>query len=353
MKVNKKFVYEQLEKLFADSQVIKLNTEDKWVVFSDLHMGDGGSNDDFRSNADLFASSLKKYYLKKKFGLILNGDVEELQRARFSKIHKKWDHIIDIFKKFEKETRLIKTVGNHDLELAYNEKIENPLPLAESVRLQYGEDDIFIFHGHQASKKYQRHNQLVGFTLKYFANPLGIKNYSVSHSSQKQYKIEKIAYHYSAYRKIISVIGHTHRPLFESMPKIERLRFQIEELCRRYAQQERENIGKQIKRLKKEMKSYAKINTDATDSSTSIYNSLFHIPCLFNSGTVIGKRGMTCLEIEDGNISLVHWFDKNISKKYLKDSEYQPEQLEDSDYFRMTINKDHLDYIFTRVKLLS
>ena len=355
MKVKRKFVYEQLEKLFNDSPIIKLDNESKWVIFSDLHMGDGSSNDDFRRNSDLFHNALQQHYLRKNYGLILNGDVEELQRANFNKIHKNWSQIIQVFSKFHQEERLIKTVGNHDLELAYNDKLENPLPLAESVRLQYNENDIFIFHGHQASKKYQQHNKIVGFTLKYFANPLGIKNYSVSHSSLKQYKIEKIAYHYSSFKKIISVIGHTHRPLFESMHKVERVRYKIEELCRTYATQteENESIEKQIKRLKKEVKKYYKENGGVLNGIGSVYNSMFHIPCLFNSGTVIGKRGITCLEIENGHISLVHWFDGDINKKYLKHSDYKPTQLGGSNYYKMTINRDHLDYIFTRVKLLS
>lgn len=354
MKVKGKFVYEQLDKLFQEAQTIELSNSDKWVIFSDLHMGEGGSSDDFKTNEDLFTSALEKYYLKNDFGLILNGDVEELQRAKFTKIHSYWKSVIELFKKFDKSGKLIKTIGNHDLELAFNHDLDNPLPTSEAVKLRYEENEIFIFHGHQASKKYQQHNQLVGFTLKYFANPLGIKNYSVSHSSRKQYKIEKIAYHYSAYKKIISIIGHTHRPLFESLHKMERLKFKIEELCRVYAtkKSDKEGIKDQIKRLKKEAKSYMKLNGE-TSYNDSVYNSLFHIPCLFNSGTVIGKRGITCLEIENGHISLIHWFDKNISKKYLKHSEYQPMQLEDSDYYKMTINKDHLDYIFTRVNLLS
>ncbi len=354
MKVKGKLVYEQLEKLYQEAQTIEITNQDKWVIFSDLHMGDGGPNDDFRTNVGLFEDALEKYYLKNDFGLILNGDVEELQRAKFQKIHTQWKEVIELFKKFLNKDRFVKTIGNHDLELAYNTELNNPLPTQEAVKLKYQENDIFIFHGHQASKKYQQHNQLVGFTLKYFANPLGIKNYSVSHSSKKQYKIEKIAYHYSAYKKIISIIGHTHRPLFESLHKMERLKFKIEELCRTYASKktDRQKIAEQIKRLKKEVKTYRKLNGE-TNNTDSVYNSLFHIPCLFNSGTVVGKRGITCLEIENGHISLVHWFDKNTSKKYLKHSEYQPEQLEDTDYYKMTINRDHLDYIFTRVKLLS
>ncbi|MEM6831785.1 MAG: hypothetical protein AAF551_14840, partial [Bacteroidota bacterium] len=79
----------------------------------------------------------------------------------------------------------------------------------------------------------------------------------------------------------------------------------------------------------------------------------FHIPCLFNSGTVIGKRGITCLEIEGDKIRLVHWFDKSISKKYLTHSGYEPQRLEGTNFYRMVINEESLQYIFTRINFLS
>ena len=62
---------------------------------------------------------------------------------------------------------------------------------------------------------------------------------------------------------------------------------------------------------------------------------------------------MTCLEIEDEKIRLVHWFDKKISKKYLKQSGYEPERLKGTDYYRLVINEESLNYIFARIKFLS
>ena len=70
-----------------------------------------------------------------------------------------------------------------------------------------------------------------------------------------------------------------------------------------------ELISKSIGLLKKDIRKYYKENQDH-NFQNYVYDSIFHIPCVFNSGCVIGKRGMTCIEIENGNISLVHWFDK-------------------------------------------
>ncbi|MEQ8581637.1 MAG: hypothetical protein RIC30_18175 [Marinoscillum sp.] len=355
MKITNKVVYQNLDDLFSQSPTFELTNADKWVVFSDLHMGDGGSTDDFRTNSDLFIRALKEHYLPGEFGLILNGDVEEMQRFSLRKIFKQWKSVYEVFDQFRDQTSLLKTIGNHDLELGMMKDLPFDYEHLDGFVFNYKEEKLFFFHGHQASKRFQKHNELIGFTLKYFANPLGIKNYSVAHSSKKQYKIEKRAYHYSAYRKVVSVIGHTHRPLFESMHKVERLKYKIEQLCREYVEDvanRTETLVKSILSHKKDLKKYVKQVRD-TNFQNYVYNTIFNIPCLFNSGCVIGKRGMTCLEIEDGKIRLVHWFDGNINKKYLQKTGYQPQQIPGTDYYRMVINEESLDYVFTRIKFLA
>lgn len=354
-RINTKVLYRKLDKLFESSHQIELNRHKRWVIFSDLHMGDGGSTDDFKRNAPLFSSALSDYYLKKEHALVLNGDVEELQRFQVNKIVGQWKQVYDLFNAFNEKGAFYKTIGNHDLELQLMKNLPFEYKHYESLKLGFGKNHLFVFHGHQASKKYQEHNELIGFTLKYFANPLGIKSYSVSHSSQKQYKIEKRVYGFSAFNKVVSIIGHTHRPLFESLHKVDRLKYKIEQLCRDFAdasQEAYEVIKREIKSHKKELKQYYRENKDHSFQSY-VYNTLFHIPCVFNSGCVVGKRGMTCLEIEEDKIRLVHWFDKNISKKYLKQSGYQPEQLGNTDFYRMVINEESLHYVFTRINFLA
>lgn len=353
--LNTKALYQKLTRQFEESPQISLHAHPKWVIFSDLHMGDGGATDDFKRNHTLFTKALKNHYLAQNHALILNGDVEELQRFRVEKIFQQWQDVYALFDQFHAQGRLFKTIGNHDLELPLMKDLPFPYQFYESIRLRYHDDDLFVFHGHQASKKYQQHNELIGFTLKYFANPLGIKSYSVSHSSLKQYKIEKRAYGFSSFKKIVSIIGHTHRPLFESLHKIERLKYKIEQLCRDHpvaSPSEKEKIKTHIKAHKKELKQYYRENK-AHNFQNYVYNTLFHIPCVFNSGCVVGKRGMTCLEIEDEKIRLVHWFDKKISKKYLTQSGYTPQRLKGTDFYRLVINEESLDYIFTRIKFLS
>lgn len=238
--------------------------DDRYVIFSDLHMGDGGSKDDFASNAALFQYVLSKYYLQKDFSLILNGDIEELQRFEGHVIKKQWKNVYRIFNAFHDLNNLYKIIGNHDLALCLPGKYKVNYKLHHSITLSHEKGDMMVFHGHQASMKYKKLNKLVGYTLKYIANPLQIRNYSVSHNSRKQFALEKRVYHYSAYRKLVSVIGHTHRPLFESLSKAERLSHRIENLCRQYAQLQDisllPDVKNQINSHKKElMKIYKKI----------------------------------------------------------------------------------------------
>ena len=346
-------VFKNLGLLYEQTPVVPLNKKDRVVIMSDMHMGTGDKKDDFVPNAPLFINALKNYYLKKEYSLVLNGDIEELQRFEFNRIFGQWKKVYKLFDKFAENDRLIKIVGNHDIALVTKEYDNYPYQLHEGIKFKYKDkNDIFIFHGHQASRKYTLQNALIGYTLRYLANPLGIKNYSVAHSSRKKYKIEKTAYEFSRQQRVMSVIGHTHRPLFESLPKPERIRFRIEQLMREYSNKELLENNRLVK-LINNYKDELRFIHQQSQTYQNLYNEILHVPCLFNSGCVIGKRGMTCLEITNGKIRLVHWFDKKISKKYLHHTGYEPQQLDDSDFFRLLINKEKLNYIFTRINLLA
>jgi len=292
-------INEHLDTVLKGAWESNINNQSRWVIFSDLHMGDGSTKDDFKPNSELFQCALRDYYLKRNYSLMLNGDVEELQRFSLDVILNNWNPVYKLFDAFANKNRLAKTYGNHDLQL----KVQKPpydYKMSEACKLSYEGNHIFIYHGHQASKKYQLQNDLVGFTLKYFANPLRIKDYSVSHSSKKQYKIEKRAYEHAIKRNQISIIGHTHRPLFESLHKVDRLRFKIDQLCRDYLISRPSNQGSiahSIKFYQAELEKSHQID-NLKNANSLIYHHNLAVPCLFNSGTVIGKRGITCLEYQ-------------------------------------------------------
>jgi len=344
-----------LDRVLREAPAVPLNDTGRWVIFSDLHLGNGGPKDDFKRNAPLFLRILDSYYLKKGFGLILNGDIEELQRFSLKKIVSRWKEVFALFRRFQAGPGLIKIAGNHDVELLSKEGVEADLPIQEAVRLEYGRDSLLVFHGHQARRFSPLLATLGHWVIRFLASPLGISNYATAANSRKKYRIEKRIYRFANERRMAAVIGHTHRPLFESLSKLDTLRFNIEQACRRYPNltgPERPAMERKIQDYLREIQDLL-ARKDKYDRVGSLYQTLPPIPSVFNSGCGIGQSGLTGLEIADGQIALVHWFDSRRPRKELERNGYSPEPLEDTGYYRLVLKKEPLDYIFTLIRLLS
>jgi predicted phosphodiesterase len=367
-------IHESLTRLFSEVPRVKLAAGQRILIASDLHLGNGGARDDFRRNAGLFEAALRDYYLPQGYLLVLNGDIEELQRFTLPQVRRAWSRIFELFAEFRRGPGLIKIFGNHDYVLSLR---GDPYPaekLLEGLCLSNRDRCLFVFHGHQASLFQERFMSLSGLILRYVATPLGFRSYSTSQDSRRKFRVERRVYTFASSRKLVSLIGHTHRPLFESLSKIDSLRFQIEQLCRRYAVEAEEQRGvleEEIRRSREEVDRLYEIKREIPHTP-SLYNSRFLVPCLFNSGCAVGKRGFTALEIRGEEIGLVHWFDRRRSDRYLRSvpgpsrvgaeprlgleealDPAPPEQLGTSPFYRLVLNHDSLDYIFTRIRLLG
>ncbi|MBN1835453.1 MAG: metallophosphoesterase [Spirochaetales bacterium] len=353
-------VYERMAALLRDAPVVQLTDLSRIVVFSDLHMGDGGRGDDFKDNAGFFSFLLRHHYLPRGYTLVLNGDIEELHKFSYRRILERWEDLYSLFGEFAARGRLYKTVGNHDdypfRTMALAGALRARIPYTNSaLRLQYGEDSILIFHGHQASLLLRHLNRFLALGLRYVLHPLGIRNMSISEDRQIRFRTERRVYSFSSRQKIISVIGHTHRPLFESLSKVDTLRYRIERLCRRYPTlpaAERILLQAKIRRYKQEIDAHA-ARSHRKATRGSLYNSRLLVPCVFNSGCAIGKRGITGVEISAGRIALVHWFDSRRSLRYFNYNGSVPRRLDGSDYYRVCLKKAPLSYVFSRIRLLT
>ena len=355
MNMENTFQNSYLDELFDRAPEISLNDRSRYVIISDLHVGSRRRRDDFLGNSKMFMYLLENYYLKNNFKLILNGDVEELQRLSLGKIKKSWPDLFRLFGEFDRKGDLYKIAGNHDAELYLHEHVDINRNLLDALKLNYKGNRIFVFHGHQASLVYMFAARISKLLLKYVAHPLGIKNFTRSHDNIKIHNTEKIVYEYSKKRKIVSIIGHTHRPLFESLSEVDILRFKIEQLLKLYADSSRwrkKQIVGEINKYKQDLETIFSENHEYGFRS-SLYNQEVVIPSIFNSGCVIGKRGMTAIELAEGNISLIHWFDKG---KNIKNYNYRKESIERLDmssYYRIVLKSDSLKNIFIRINLLS
>jgi UDP-2,3-diacylglucosamine pyrophosphatase LpxH len=347
--------YESLFRVLQEAPVVALGESERLVVSSDLHLGNGGRRDDFRTNAGLYAAVLRDYYLPGGFTLVLNGDIEELLRFQLQTVRRAYAGLFELFGAFARCGRLYKIFGNHDLELSLR---QDPFPadrLLEGLRMGFGNDTLLIFHGHQASLFEERCHALSRIALRYAATPLGIKNYTASANSRRRYRVERRVYAFSKNEKILSIIGHTHRPLFASLSKVDTLKFLIERLCREYpaaAPPQKARLAEEILRSKAELERLYRKKA-VGDRTGTLYDRQLHVPSLFNAGCAIGRRGFTTIEIREGGIALAHWFDRRRSRRHFDREEAQPERLGDTDYFRVPIDSDQMEYLYTRIRLLT
>ena len=357
------FIEGTLQRLFDAAPRVRIDDGSRIVILSDLHLGDGGPRDDFLHNADLVQRALREYYLRRGFSLVLNGDIEELQRFRLRAIRQRWGSLYSLFQEFGRKTSFHKIVGNHDEALLCDRDGDHrgcgeaspSAGLLEAVRFVGPKGTLFVFHGHQATIFFERFNDVSGFFLRYVARALPVRNFAKAYESSKRFRTEHRAYSFASSRKIVSVIGHTHRPLFESLSKIDTIRFRLEQLCRDYpalSPYTRSAMEKIITGYKRELdRLWAKDRENGLRSS--LYNDQISIPCLFNSGCAIGKRGVTALEIASGGIALVSWYDRSRGERHFAETHGSGQPLDGSDYVRAVLKQDRLDYIFSRINLLA
>ncbi|OYT44831.1 hypothetical protein B6U90_04545 [Thermoplasmatales archaeon ex4484_6] len=274
-------VLSRLSDLRNRSPVFKAASSDRIVVASDLHMGDGSMADDFRGNSGLFSEVMSRFYLDRGFKLVLNGDVEELHKFRLKRVLSRWKDIYGLFDRFQDGPGLFKIFGNHDLDFLFDGAHEFIDRQFEAVRMLYMDAELFFLHGHQGSHFLERMHRFNRMITRGFIKPLKLKNFTLELEGKPVTRKENRLSLFSEENGILTFMGHTHRPLFG-----------------------RDNGA----------------------------------PSLFNSGAVIGKLGMTTLEIERGVISLVHWWDRSLVKRYIVRDWFEPVRLASTGIYRTVLD---------------
>jgi predicted phosphodiesterase len=338
----------------AASPSLPVEESGRYVFLSDLHMGDGGGSDDLEHNRSLALEALRSWYLERGYTLILGGDVEELQKFKLPKVRDAWGEMYELFDEFHSRGALWKLVGNHDLRLLKEDGY--PYPIYHGLSLELSGHKLFCFHGHQASKLFSKHGYLGDFVVKYLAKPLKVKNASVSGDSRQTFKAERRIYRASKKLGIVSICGHTHRPLFESLSKYDSLRWSIEELLREYPSSSDERKGKIAEVVgiyRSECERLGKAELRWGLSKGLYEEKALLIPCVFNSGCATGKNGITAIEIEGGRISLVHWAREGMARPYLLEEAVLKDRIEGKDASRYLLKEARLDQVFARLDLLG
>ena len=302
------FCQTMLQQMEASPE-LNLDSGTRIVIMSDFHAGDGSRNDDLTQNSQLLQTMLEHYYLARGCTLVLNGDIEELQKYSFNTVRRTWASLFALFDRFDSQGRLYKIAGNHDAKIV--DIPDYPYTVHEGLRLLTGDKELYVLHGHQASHYYTNYNHLIGGLVKYVVRTAGLRSMNVSKNSRRKFKIERRLYRFCKDHKRVAIIGHTHRPLFESMSKYDFLRFSIEGLCREYPladESRRAEISAALADYKEEF-SLLKRREKRRAASAMLYGSDIVMPCLFNAGCAVGRKGITTIEIEDGKIELVYWYE--------------------------------------------
>ncbi len=157
MVLDAKSTWEKLSDIWEDTKIETLETSgNKYVLFSDIHLGNGGDADDFHSNENALVKALK-HYDEQGYTLIFIGDIEELWQFDLGDIVKRYDkNIYSKIRKFGRE-RVYRIYGNHDYEWGgFKDPIKSyskRTKLApEALKLSVdGVPRFILVHGHQGS----------------------------------------------------------------------------------------------------------------------------------------------------------------------------------------------------------
>lgn len=296
-KPEKEAVFKSLSKLY--NSVKKNNkrvcsifidlTKDKFIIFSDQHKGNRDSADDFANNEFNYLNALE-YYDQRNFSFINMGDSEETWKYKVEDVLPKNEKTFAAEAAFQ-PNNYYKTFGNHDIvwknkwdiEKLLKKYFQLPLPVYEGVILKTRFNDeplhIFCTHGHQGDKM-SDNNSFSTWIVAHIWAPvqryLHINVNTPSKDDLLRNKHNKLMHQWSSNRKnVLLITGHTHNPVFASG---------------RYSNHPSNNI--EIETSQKLRPVY--FNTGC---------------CCFNDGDITG------IEIADGFIRLVKWYDENNSSK--------------------------------------
>lgn len=252
----------RLDRTFKNAPVLPFDINSKIVLFSDCHRGVGNNNDNFLKNQHIYFAALRYYYTNG-FTYIELGDGDELWENRsFAAISEIHSNVFWQLSLFEKEHRLHMLYGNHDhvlkncRHIPHREGLVLKLcPPAESLADCTTKPcclELYLTHGHQADLLNSTLWRLSRFLVRYLWKPLeqmGVLDpTSAAKNYSRRHKSERRLSRWAVRKGCYLVTGHTHRPM----------------------------LG---------------------DKNTRY----------FNTGSCVHPRCITCIEIENGEISLVKW----------------------------------------------
>lgn len=306
----------QLSDLWDNETNIKtLSTRNnKYVIISDMHMGNGGESDDFKENEQATVNALT-YYKKKGYTLILLGDIEELWQFSADEIVKRYDSTIYKSIRAFGDSSVYRIFGNHDIDWKTPDPVRNTKNnnVYEGIKLKdiQGNPKILLVHGHQGTKDSDKYSSISrGFVRIYrdIEPHIKIDKTPAFPRSPILTTFERERYKWAKKNKLIIICGHSHRAVFCSRTKINKIREELEKVnSRRQNNATPTEIGKIL--LEKKILEDQLIEEALLDRNIDIGESN-PAPNYFNTGCALYSDGITVIEIVHDTISLVKWHRK-------------------------------------------
>jgi UDP-2,3-diacylglucosamine pyrophosphatase LpxH len=326
MSKNDEAIIKRLNEFYngTEKNIIELsqNSNTKYALFSDLHLGNGKNADSFAHNEGTMYFALN-YYKENDYSLIFLGDLEDLWLFDLNIIKDRYEEKIYSLIRSFKDKKVYRIFGNHD-----NEWNRPPDPvLNKSVMLHRAPeaiklgDDIFLFHGHQGDFLCDR----VAWFSKFFARK-AVPFISIARSyfnyenrsatkSQIPKNRERLYYNWAKEKKVILICGHTHNAIFASQSYYWWLKKQIgfkekklEKIICSNDKVKIDKLSKKIDKLKNEL-------LDEKRKGRKYYRITAKgkrpLPCYFNTGCGLYRKGITNIEIEGDKIRLIKWKKNN------------------------------------------
>ncbi len=312
-----------LDKALKNAKKVSFDVNrDKYVVMSDQHIGDGKKgSDDFRKNREVYKNSLAHYFDNGYFFISI-GDSEELWECDFPDVIGFYPDVYLMEKKFHDAGRLCRIHGNHDLFWRRSDFVNrylqpqfNGIEIQEALLLEGAGGRIFLTHGHQgeffSDTLWKVGRFFVRNVWKPFQRVFHVPSTGAAENIEKRGKKEQEYYNWAKGEKLLFIAGHTHRAMFGSLSKVDRIRMEIEKLIRDSAVlpaesgQYKANIEK-IKQRKDDLQSYIK-KEFGKEQEPIFEPSGVSSPCYFNDGCCSYDNGVTAIEIDSGVIRLVKW----------------------------------------------
>lgn len=300
----------------------------KWIIFSDLHRGQGDGADDFLSCKAAYHAALG-YYLDAGYELILLGDVEDLWECYPSRINRVYRDTLELEKQFADRGRYMRFIGNHDDLWEDPRQVRRHLhrwigdaPLYNTRRFTVringrNTRTLFLAHGHQGHLANDRLRWLsrlwVRYALRNGQRLLRVRATTPSSDFCLRGEQEAAIYQWAAAQEGVMVIcGDTHHPVFASEYHTDDIAAQIRRLRRKWQETsdagERRRISEDIHFQCAEMEwvkaKSGELRMPGDDPKQRPK------PCYFNSGCCSFADGdVTGIEIAGGEIRLVRWPD--------------------------------------------